>query len=639
MANTRIALISMPWQDPFSPSIQLGTLSAWVRHKRPDVKIDTFEYYLDLADAIGLHLAKRISETWIGESLFAYILFPQQTKKIATFLENSKKTDPIFGEVDFGVLIENLRTRLFQRLQETDWSCYTLVGVSVVFSQMMGSILVAHEIKKRAPMTRIVFGGPSCTNLIGKSLLNTFPFVDYIVNGEGEKPLLNLIAAIEDNPHARRITVPAVVHSGSSDTDFGIIDQMDKMTELPAPEYDGYFRTIEQLGASVETLGRVRLPIETSRGCWWDRSAVDPMLSCAFCNLNLQWRGYREKSVKQSLLDIEHLARRYQCPDFTVVDNILRHRNLDEFIEGMKRFGGGFDFWMEARASVKPDQIRGLREGGGRVIQFGIEALSTSVLKKIVKGTTAIQNLQAMKFCEQYGVNNTANLIIYHPGLNEEDIRESLANIEFARGFKPLNIAEFSLMYQSPAYKAPDRFGISAVDNCHMYSMLFPDKFLSKLFLTEKSFECPELDRLRPMWDAVRDAVANWRQHYEQLSHVVEGGLLLSIQDGIDYLKIRDFRYESPRFYWLRGAERDVYLECDQIIAINDIYNRFPMLGKDKIDELYERWLDQKLVFVEKKQVLALAVPWGAISSKRTLQISKVAEQQTITSFPNRGAD
>ena len=625
---SRIALISMPWQDPFSPSIQLGTLASYVHKMRPDVEVDTYELFLDLADAIDIHVAKRISISWIGEALFAYLLFPSQAASISNYLEHSRKDDPAFAHLDFGAVIERLRVALLNKLNSVDWSQYRMVGLSVVFAQMVPSLLAAKEIKKRALGVPIVLGGPSCTNLIGKSLLEAFDFLDYVVNGEGERPLVNLIDALEKSDGSP-VDVRAVVHRGSAPEAFGAIDQIENMAEIPAPSFDGYFSTLSKLPRATEIKGRVRLPYETSRGCWWDRSHVDPMLSCTFCNLNLQWHSYREKPVDQSLDEMSALASTYECPDLTLVDNILRYKAVDEFIQGLIDRDRALDLWIEARASVKPDQVRRLGEAGARVIQFGIESLSSSMLKKIVKGTTAIQNIQAMKFCEQYGVKNTANLIIDFPGTDESDIFDTLENIEFARAYYPLSTTEFSLVYQAPAYKAPEKFGIENVRNYHMYEMLLPPDLYERLFLTEKSYDSVEVTRLRPLWKRVREAAQAWEAHYHRMRTVVEGGLLLSMQDAGEYLKIRDFRGLEPKFTWIRGVERDVYLECREIISRTDLAKRFPSVPPAEIDDAIARWRSARLMFVEEKKLLSLAMPWGPVSARRVVE--PVRTRATLT--------
>ena len=362
----RIALISMPWQDPFSPSIQLGALAGYVKRERPDVVVDTFELFLELADAVGIHLAKRISINRIGEALFSYLLFPGQSTSIAGYLEGSRKDDPAFRDLDFAALIERLRVTLLRRLDAVDWRQYTMVGLSVVFSQMMPSILCAREIKRRAPDVQIVFGGPSCTNQIGKSLLDNFDFIDYIVNGEGERPLISLLGALETAAPNTRVDVRAVVHRDSPVEAFGVVDQVPDMAVLPAPDYDGYFRTLTGVQRVDKVRGRIRVPVETSRGCWWDRSHVDPMLSCSFCNLNLQWHSYREKAgrpVGRGARPARRPSTRPRLHGGRQHPGAYKARRLPSSTR-IRALDLGLDLWMEARASAKPEQILRLREVG-----------------------------------------------------------------------------------------------------------------------------------------------------------------------------------------------------------------------------------------------------------------------------------
>ena len=64
----RIALISTPWPLYSRPSIQLGTLKAYLLKHNPGIEIDIFHFYLSLAEAIGYALYHEISErTWLAE--------------------------------------------------------------------------------------------------------------------------------------------------------------------------------------------------------------------------------------------------------------------------------------------------------------------------------------------------------------------------------------------------------------------------------------------------------------------------------------------------------------------------------------------------------------------------------------------
>ena len=87
--------------------------------------------------------------------------------------------------------------------------------------------------------------------------------------------------------------------------------QTSSLNALPPPDYDDYFDLLRSLDS--QNIFFPVLPVETSRGCWWQQSYVPdkttPKMSghpagCAFCNLNLQWEGYRAKDPSQALKEI-----------------------------------------------------------------------------------------------------------------------------------------------------------------------------------------------------------------------------------------------------------------------------------------------------------------------------------------------
>jgi len=91
-----------------------------------------------------------------------------------------------------------------------------------------------------------------------------------------------------------------------------------------------------------------------------------------------------------------------------------------------------------------------LRDSGMQKVQVGIEALSSRLLKKLHKGTSAIQNLEIMKNCEALGIENMSNLILQFPGSDAQDVAETLKVLEFAESFYPLKAVSFWLGLGSP---------------------------------------------------------------------------------------------------------------------------------------------------------------------------------------------
>src|SRR5439155_13171559 len=136
-------------------------------------------------------------------------------------------------------------------------------------------------------------------------------------------------------------------------------------------------------------------------------------------------------------------------------------------------------------------------------IQFGIEALSTEILKIINKGTTCIQNIQAMKFCDRFGIESISNIITHYPHVRAEAIRETLRNIDFVTCYRPLRASRFTLSYQSPIYKNPSAFGVRRIRNLEAISRWLPSEYCSQLFWPDKSFDSEFSDEIIELWENV----------------------------------------------------------------------------------------------------------------------------------------
>src|SRR5210317_354884 len=79
----RIALISTPWPLYNRPSIQLGTLKAYLRSIYPDMQVETHHVYIKLAQSLGYRRYHESSKrTWLAETVYAALLYPERLEQI-----------------------------------------------------------------------------------------------------------------------------------------------------------------------------------------------------------------------------------------------------------------------------------------------------------------------------------------------------------------------------------------------------------------------------------------------------------------------------------------------------------------------------------------------------------------------------
>jgi len=89
--------------------------------------------------------------------------------------------------------------------------------------------------------------------------------------------------------------------------------QVKDLDDLPIPDFQDYFEQMAIIGKKRPF--QPKLPMEISRGCWWKK--------CNFCNLNLQWKGYRMKSPKRIAKELDTLIKTYQVLSISFMDNLL----------------------------------------------------------------------------------------------------------------------------------------------------------------------------------------------------------------------------------------------------------------------------------------------------------------------------
>ena len=396
-----------------------------------------------------------------------------------------------------------------------------LIGFSVCFNQLLPSLYLAGLIGKRGDGPAIVFGGSSCAGRIGLSLLRNFPQIDYVIDGEGERPLLGLCAFLG----GQSASLPEQV-SGRTPIPAVSCPQIEDLNLLPIPDFTPYFARMTALFPALPFIPV--LPLEFSRGCWWNR--------CAFCNLNLQWQGYRYKTAERLHAEVETLARRHQCLDFTFTDNALPQGQADLFFARRGESAEDCRFFAEIRGTTRPEQLEIYSRGGLQTIQVGIESLSTSLLRKMVKGVTAIENIAMMKFSLACGIRLEGNLILEFPGSTLEEVGETLENLDFVLPFRPLATAVFFLGHGSPVHRNPGDYGISDVRPHKKNRALFPPELLGDLEMLAMDYRGGQADQRR-LWRPVIGKIAQWRRFHEGRGESSQPAL--GYRDGGDFLIIR----------------------------------------------------------------------------------------------------
>lgn len=472
----QVALVNMPFSYAKYPSIQLGTLAALL--KSNGIPVDCHHLNVRFAHLIGVELHESICEkrALFGEWLFSFLLFRDNPKRV----EYPQVFKPVFEQIahESGRPVgyfEEMATRIAPQfltwaLRSIDWGQYKLVGFTSTFDQNMASLTMAKLIKDLYSHVTIVFGGANFDGEMGLEHLRAFPFIDYVVIGEGEQTFLPFVRQILDGT-TDHVPDGVAYRQGEQIRFTPNSSLFSDFSKSGPPDYDDYYRLLEELGQTAQGLDRILL-YEGSRGCWWGEKH-----HCTFCGLNAQSMKFRAKPPKQVLQDLSYLSHRYDAVRFRLVDNIIDMGYIDNLFGKLAADHCDLDVFIETKSNLQKRQIKTLAAGGVKCMQPGLESLSLNQLRAMDKGATPMQNIICLKWSLYYRVTVLWNILLGFPGETNEDYRCQLDLIPSLLHLQPPEATgKFWLQRFSPYFTRPHEYGVRITGPGMAYNYVYDAK-------------------------------------------------------------------------------------------------------------------------------------------------------------------
>ncbi|MFD9123321.1 RiPP maturation radical SAM C-methyltransferase [Kitasatospora sp. NPDC059571] len=621
----RVLLVSMPWASLDMPSLALSTLTPLVRDHAAVASVDVLYANLQWADYVYTHTEGRIGEAdfnriargdfvGTGEWVFSSALYdsPQE----ATAPEDT----PFYGlaasrgaELAAPAEMYSLAPGFVRELARTIASGdYDLVGLTTTFDQNIASLALLRQLSLRKPELVTVLGGANCDSEQGAALHRNFPFLDYVVRGEAEQPLSELLqivaecaAGLHGEARASRLREIAGLcwrdGSGRARVNAARGGTV-TMDAVPTPDFSAYFEGFEASEACRHLLPKV--PLEGGRGCWWGQKH-----HCTFCGLNGTLMTFRSKSPERVLDEIVDIVGKHRTLDLLFADNILDMRYLSTLLPRLGALGWDLRLFFEVKSNLNYRQLLQMADGGVTQIQPGIENLSTRVLELMRKGVTGWQNVRLLRDCRSLGILPSWNVLYGFPGESWSDYRPIIDRIGHLTHLTPPDLsARIRLTRFSPYFTDPtlglDNQGPSALLSA-IYRL--PTEELRDLVYVFDSTPAGIDDEGGAGLDL---AIRDWQQR-----HV--GARLVALEEG-DRLRIVDERdRRSPREHLLdTPMESAAYRELLKGRTADVLRRRLTDAGHrdaggGRIEALLTDWHQDGLVFRDGAHYVALATGMG----------------------------
>ncbi len=609
--SKNVLLISMPFSDNSIPSIQLSLLESYL--KKNNIDVYSLHLYLKAADFYSLKnynlLINSPNDPYVAQLIFSkYVFLDHWVKNKNNFEKFYNKTLKRDTELfNFETFIESTDKFFNFICENIDWNQFDIIGFSLNYGQILPSLALSKFIKKINPEIKIVLGGSSVINELGINYLKAFDWIDFAVSGEGENALLDLAKGKKDYSE-----IPNLIYRDEQKIFKNQNENYIDLNALPYPDFTSFYKNLMNSTDENKQYFYLngRLPIEFSRGCFWNK--------CSFCNISSYNKKYREKSIDRFVEELDYLSEKYKMLNFQVIANTLPLNDYRKLCKEIIKLGKDFNLYIEARAGrLKNKDYTLLKEAGFNHIQTGIETFSKNYLKKIKKGVGVIDNIAALKFSKENGIKNHYNLILNYPNEEKIDFEETKENINLFKQFlDPPQISNFIIVYDSEIYKSKDNYNISNIKNTSTDNILFPKYILKHDFSFYYNFDKKE-ERSKNNWE---ELISDWiKERKERMVKYIKNQKLIEkmvfyYKDGGSFLKIYDKRFgENVNIYILDDLERNIFLSCTDVKSLSELKGIYPNISERKILEILDSFEKNKLVFREEDRYLSLPLSLNKI--------------------------
>lgn len=265
---------------------------------------------------------------------------------------------------------------------------------------------------------------------------------DYVIQGEGEITLLELLNSLEKGDSVDEIE--GIVFKKNEEIQKNksrsVLQNLD---ELPLPAWD--LVDIDKYRAIWKESGqKFSLNIATTRGCPY---------KCNWCAKPIYGNRYNAHSPEYIVNEIKYLKNLYKVERFWMCDDIfgLKPNWVQDFNTLLKKEELNIKYFIQSRVDLllKEDTIDCLSESGLEEVWVGAESASQKILDAMDKGTTVEQIYKATQLLKDKKIKVAFFLQFGYLDETQEDIQKTIAMV---KELCPDNIG-ISVSYPLPGTK------------------------------------------------------------------------------------------------------------------------------------------------------------------------------------------
>ncbi len=296
-----------------------------------------------------------------------------------------------------------------------------MIGISINSpTQLLPGLTLSRILMQKKPEScHLNIGGNYFTKL--KDVLVSHKeifdlFTDSIILGEGQKPLLKLIAALKEGESLK--TVPSLIYL---DPEAG--QPVHTFKDMPIPLNNLHHQVLDDLPLDKYFVPELAISLQSSKGCYWQK--------CTFCDTDF---GIEPdiKSVDRLIEEIKFLNTSYGIRHFEFIDESITPQYMDAMARRIIKEKLDITWFSNARTerAFTKRRLALYRKSGLVMLLWGIESGSARIMRLINKGVDIEKRLEILKDSSDSGIWNFAYIFF---GLPTETREEAELTIDLIR--------------------------------------------------------------------------------------------------------------------------------------------------------------------------------------------------------------
>jgi radical SAM superfamily enzyme YgiQ (UPF0313 family) len=297
---------------------------------------------------------------------------------------------------------------------------------------------------------KIILCGPNSL-IYQPAFMHQYPFIDFVLKGEYEFTLLNLIKALENNTDLS--TVDGILYRKGGEFLSTKERELCVLDSLPWPHRDSL--PMDKYWDMPGNIPSPSVQMLASRGC---------PFNCNFCLLpQVMYRGnsYRVRDTEDVINEMEHLVKNMGFKSVYFDDdtfNIGKGRML-EFCNKLQARGLSSTPWaIMARADTMDEQILlAMKKSGLAAVKYGVETFNPEFISSCQKGLDISKAEEMIRFTKDLGIKVHLTFTFGFTGETKKTIKKTIE-----RGLKlDPDSVQFSILTPFPGTRLFEQ-----LDNC-----------------------------------------------------------------------------------------------------------------------------------------------------------------------------